>query len=319
VTRTSSNDDETRTGISVKRFTAWRRRPWAGYAVVLAALAAIGVIYAGFQPRPERAEATATAAAADDLQNGKALFNKNCASCHGLNAEGSKDAKGNAIAPSLIGVGAASVDFQVSTGRMPAMNPGAQVPRKRPIPEFNTRIDTDVHDPEERAALERQKAQAEKNLADLRAYVASLGGGPPVPNAQMVDPAKGDVALGGKLFRTNCAQCHNFVGSGGALTGGKYAPPLDANDVTPVQIYEAMLTGPQAMPVFNDTTLTQKDKQAIIAYLVQTREEPNPGGNGLGRIGPVSEGLVGWLVGIGLLVLAAMWITAKKPKKLKKS
>ncbi|MFD0851334.1 c-type cytochrome, partial [Actinomadura adrarensis] len=124
--------------------------------------------------------------------------------------------------------------------------------------------------------------------------------------------------LGGKLFRTNCAQCHNFVGSGGALTGGKYAPPLDTSDVTPVQIYEAMLTGPQAMPVFNDSTLSPEDKKAIIAYLVQTREEPNPGGLfGLGRIGPVSEGLVGWLVGLGLLVLAAMWITAKKPKKLK--
>jgi ubiquinol-cytochrome c reductase cytochrome c subunit len=84
-------------------------------------------------------------------------------------------------------------------------------------------------------------------------------------------------------------------------------------------MYEAMLTGPQAMPVFNDTTLTPEDKRAIISYLVQTREEPNPGGNGLGRIGPVSEGLVAWLVGVGLMVMAAMWITAKKPKKLKKS
>src|SRR5690606_33115497 len=95
-----------------------------------------------------------------------------------------------------------------------------------------------------------------------------------------------------------------------------YAP--DLHDVTPTQMYEAMLTGPQAMPVFNDTTLTPKDKQAIISYLVSVREEPNPGGVGLGRIGPVSEGLVGWLVGLALLVLAAMWITAKKPKKLKK-
>ena len=84
-------------------------------------------------------------------------------------------------------------------------------------------------------------------------------------------------------------------------------------------MYEAMLTGPQAMPVFNDTTLTPKDKQAIIAYLVETRQEPNPGGWGLGRMGPVSEGLAGWLFGIGFLVLSAMWITAKKPKKLKKS
>lgn len=303
----------------MKRFTAWRRRPWAGYAVVLAALAAIGVIYAGFSPQTDRAEAEGTAQAAQDLENGKQLFNQNCASCHGLNAEGTKDAKGKPIAPSLIGVGAASVDFQVSTGRMPAMNPGAQMPRKEPIPAFDTEIKTNYHEKEKREAAEKQKAQAEKNLADLRAYIASLGDGPDVPSASAVDPSKGDVALGGKLFRTNCAQCHNFTGQGGALTGGKYAPALNKNDVTPTQIYEAMLTGPQAMPVFNDTTLTQQDKQAIIAYLVQTRDEPNPGGNGLGRIGPVSEGLAGWLIGIGLLVLAAMWITAKKPKKLKKS
>lgn len=303
----------------MKRITAWRRRPWAGYAVVLAALAAIGVIYAGFSPRTDRAEAQSSAQAAQDLKNGRQLFNKNCASCHGLNAQGTKDADGDPIAPSLIGVGAASVDFQVSTGRMPAMNPGAQVPRKEPIPAFDTSIKTDYEEPEKRHAAEKQKAQAEKNLADLRAYIQSLGGGPQVPPASAVDPDDGDAALGGKLFRTNCAQCHNFTGQGGALTGGKYAPPLTGDDVTPTQMYEAMLTGPQAMPVFNDTTLTPKDKQAIIAYLVQTREEPNPGGNGLGRIGPVSEGLVGWLVGIGLLVLAAMWITAKKPKKLKKS
>ncbi|WP_433325598.1 cytochrome bc1 complex diheme cytochrome c subunit [Spirillospora sp. CA-294931] len=303
----------------MKRFTAWRRRPWAGYAVVLAALVAIGAIYTGFTPQAERAEATSAAKSADDLANGKQLFNKNCGSCHGLNGEGSKDAKGKSLAPSLIGVGAASVDFQVSTGRMPAQSPGAQMPRKEPIPEFNVGIKTDYHEKERREEAEKQKRTAEKNLADLRAYVSSLGGGPAVPSASMVDPSKGDAALGGKLFRTNCAQCHNFTGAGGALTGGKYAPPLDKSDVTPTQIYEAMLTGPQAMPIFNDTTLTASDKQAIIAYLVQTRDEPNPGGNGLGRIGPVSEGLAGWLIGIGLLVLAAMWITAKKPKKLKKS
>jgi len=303
----------------VKRFTAWRRRPWAGYAVVLAALAAIGALYAGFSPRIDRAEAANASQAAADLANGRDLYNKNCASCHGLNGEGTKDAEGRSLAPSLIGVGAASVDFQVSTGRMPAANPGAQMPRKPPIPEFNTNIPTDQHDPEERAKAERQKAQAQKNLSDLANYIQSLGGGPEIPSAEMVDPDKGDVALGGKLFRTNCAQCHNFVGAGGALTGGKYAPPLDSDDVTPTQIYEAMLTGPQAMPVFNDTTLTPEQKRAIIAYVVKTREEPNPGGNGLGRIGPVSEGLTGWLVGLSMLVLAAMWLTAKKPKKLKKS
>ncbi|XRQ02980.1 c-type cytochrome [Actinomadura welshii] len=302
----------------MKRITAWRRRPWAGYAVVLAALAAIGVVYAGFSPQTDRAEATGTVqAAAQDLENGRQLFNKNCASCHGQSAEGTKDADGNPIAPSLIGVGAASVDFQVTTGRMPAMNPGAQVPRKEPIPTFNTSIKTDYDDPERRRQAEEQLARAQKNVRDLNAFVQSLGGGPEVPPASAVDPEGGDVALGGKLFRTNCAQCHNFTGQGGALTGGKYAP--DLHDVTPTQMYEAMLTGPQAMPVFNDTTLTPEDKQAIIAYLVDVRSEANPGGNGLGRIGPVSEGLVGWLVGLGLLIMAAMWITAKKPKKLKKS
>jgi ubiquinol-cytochrome c reductase cytochrome c subunit len=304
----------------VKRFTAWRRRPWAGYAVVLAALAAVGVIYAGFSPQTDSADAAHTAAA--DLANGRQLFNKNCASCHGPNAEGTKDSAGKPIAPSLIGVGAASVDFQVSTGRMPAANPGAQIPRKDPVPEFNTKIPDNLHDEEARKRAEAQAAQAEKNLADLRNYIHSLGGGPEVPTAEQVgDPysENANAALGGKLFRTNCAQCHNFVGAGGALTGGKYAPPLNHSGVTPTQIYEAMLTGPQAMPVFNDSTLTPQDKQAIIAYLVQTREEPNPGGNGLGRIGPVAEGLAGWLVGLPLLVLAAMWLTAKKPKKLKKS
>jgi ubiquinol-cytochrome c reductase cytochrome c subunit len=266
----------------VKWFTAWRRRPWAGYAVVLAALAIIGVAYAGIAPRTDRAQASDAQASAQDVAKGKALFSQACSSCHGANAEGTK------TAPSLIGVGAAAVDFQVGTGRMPAMNPGAQIPRKKPI--FN-----------------------EQQTAQLAAFIASLGGGPAVPAAGQVDPAHGDAALGGKLFRANCAQCHNFAGTGGALTGGKYAPSLDK--ATPKQIYEAMISGPQAMPVFNDTTVTPAQKRAIIAYVTQTRSEPNPGGNGLGRVGPVAEGLAGWLVGIGLMVVAAMWITARKPKK----
>ena len=289
----------------MKWFTAWRRRPWAGYAVVLVALATVGVLYADFSPRS--AEATDTKAAAADLANGKQLFQVNCASCHGANAQGTKDTKGNPVAPSLLGVGAAAVDFQVSTGRMPAVSPGAQIPRKDPAPSF---------DPKTNPA-------AAQNIRDLADYIASLGGGPGIPSQEQVTPtgAKVDgvneLALGGSLFRTNCAQCHNFAGQGGALTYGKYAPPLTKS--TKTQIYEAMMTGPQAMPVFNDKTITPAEKRAIIAYVLATRSEPNPGGNGLGRIGPVTEGLAGWLVGIGLLVLAAMWITAKKPKKLKKS
>jgi ubiquinol-cytochrome c reductase cytochrome c subunit len=281
---------------------------------VLAALAAVGVLYAGFSPRS--AEATDNPAAAQDIAKGRQLFNVNCATCHGPNAEGLRDAKGNAIAPSLLGVGAAAVDFQVSTGRMPAQNPGAQIPRKTPPPQFQTDRPTNTGNKELDAANVKLNAEGRANIAALAAYVAALGGGPAIPGKEEVDPAGADLALGGQLFRTNCAQCHNFAGEGGALTYGKYAPPL--LDSTPTQIYEAMITGPQAMPVFNNTTLTPEQKRGIIAYILKTRSEPNPGGNPLGRIGPVAEGLAGWLVGIGLLVLAAMWITAKKPKKLKK-
>lgn len=263
----------------MKWFTALRRRPIAGYAVVVVALALIGVTYAALAPGGDKAEAAATGASKQDIAKGKELFDQSCASCHGLSAEGTKNA------PSLIGVGAAAVDFQVSTGRMPAQSPGAQMPRKPP-------------------------AMTPEQTRQLSAYVASLGGGPAVPGKEKTDPSKGDVKVGGQLFMANCAQCHNFAGSGGALTEGKYAPPLDK--ASPKQMYEAMLTGPQSMPVFNDGTLTPKDKRAVIAFVTQTRDEPNPGGSGLGRIGPVSEGMVAWLVGIGLLIVAAMWITAKQ-------
>jgi ubiquinol-cytochrome c reductase cytochrome c subunit len=230
------------------------------------------------------ADAALASGKVDDVANGKSLFQAHCASCHGLNAEGTS------TGPTLIGVGAASVDFQMSTGRMPASNPGAQVPRK-PLPEW---VDSD-------------------SISDIAAYVQSLGGGPTVPSGDQVDPALGDAAKGGELFRANCIQCHNWAGAGGALTRGKYAPNL--NESSPTQIYEAMVTGPQAMPVFNDTTITPEEKRNMIAYIVQVREQTDPGGFALGRIGPVTEGLVAWVVGILALVLAAIWITAKKRQK----
>jgi ubiquinol-cytochrome c reductase cytochrome c subunit len=144
----------------------------------------------------------------------------------------------------------------------------------------------------------------------IAAYISSLGGGPAIPGAAQVSTVGADAGLGQELFTSNCAQCHNFVGAGGALTYGKYAPALTQS--TPTQIYEAMLTGPEAMPVFNDSTITPSEKRDIIAYVTQTRSSPNPGGFSLGRIGPVTEGLVGWIGGIGALVLAALWITAKR-------
>jgi ubiquinol-cytochrome c reductase cytochrome c subunit len=213
------------------------------------------------------------------IAEGRSLFQTSCASCHGVEAQGTSQA------PSLIGVGAAAVDFQVSTGRMPAKEIGPEQPRKPPV--FDTR-----------------------HTHAIAAYIQSLGGGPTIPSAAEVSTKGADLALGQSLFITNCAQCHNFAGAGGALTYGKFAPPLTQS--TPTQIYEAMLTGPEAMPVFNDTTVTPSEKRDIIAYVTSVRAEPNPGGFSLGRVGPVTEGIVGFLAGIGVLIFLAMWITMKR-------
>ncbi len=259
------------------RLSRGRRHKLAPIVVIGAALAVTGGAYAVAAPSP-RAEAAA-GVSAQAIDEGRALFLRNCSSCHGLNAEGSTDG------PSLVGVGAASVDFQVATGRMPAaVSQGAQVEKKRPT-------------------------FTDEEIEALAAYVASLGPGPEIPTEEQLDYSEADVAKGGQIYRTNCSMCHNYSGSGGALTRGKYAPSLKG--VSPRHIYEAMLTGPQSMPVFGDANMTPEDKQAIIAFLKSPEAEANPGGAGLGRIGPVSEGLVGWLVGLGALVGAAVWLGAK--------
>ena len=242
----------------------------------MAALAATGGAYTALSPAPQ-AEAAA-GSATGSVDEGRALYLKNCSSCHGLNAEGATDG------PSLVGVGAASVDFQVGTGRMPAAQLGAQVQKK-------------------------SVQFSEEEIASLAAYVASLGPGPAIPDAEQLDYSDADIAEGGEIYRTNCAMCHNYAGSGGALTRGKYAPSLAG--VTPKHMYEAMLTGPQSMPVFGDNTLIPEEKQAVIAFLKTIEEEPSPGGAGLGRLGPVTEGGVSWVVGLGALIGCAVWLGAK--------
>jgi cytochrome c553 len=147
---------------------------------------------------------------------------------------------------------------------------------------------------------------SEEDIAKISAYVASLAPGPAIPSEEMVDPTKGDPAKGGELFRVNCAMCHNSSGAGGALTRGKYAPSL--MDVAPKDIYMAMETGPQSMPVFNDTNLDSTAKRDIIAFLKSVEEGGNPGGLSLGRLGPVTEGMFAWIFGLGLLVGIAVWL-----------
>jgi ubiquinol-cytochrome c reductase cytochrome c subunit len=268
----------------VKKLSARRRHPLAALVVLLLALACTGGLYAAFAPADKaQADETAQSLAIDE---GKKLYSVGCASCHGTDGQGTTDG------PSLVGVGAAAVDFQVGTGRMPAQQPGAQVPRKKNI-----------------------YSQAE--IDQLAAYVASLGAGPTVPTKEQYGPEGADIAKGGDLFRTNCAQCHNFTGKGGALTHGKYAPTLEGVD--PKHIYEAMETGPQNMPSFPDGTLSEQNKKDIIAYLnaVNGEESESRGGLELGGIGPVAEGLFGWIFGLGTLIAIAVWVAARTAKAKK--
>jgi quinol---cytochrome-c reductase cytochrome c subunit len=263
----------------VSWINARRRRPVAGYAALLLGLVAVALLYGSLTQSGGTAEASAPPASQQDITAGKELFDANCSSCHGLDAQGTDQA------PSLVGAGAAAVYFQMSTGRMPAKEVGAE---------------------NERGPVKFSLAE----IYQIADYVASLGGGPPIPTAQQVSTFGADTALGHQLFSANCSQCHNAGLSGGALTYGKNAPPL--TQATATQIYTAMLTGPEAMPVFADSVLPPQAKRDIIAYITQTRTEANPGGFSLGRTGPITEGLVIFLGGMGFLVIIAMWITARR-------
>ena len=255
----------------------------AGALVLLMGLVGAGVAAAALTPRAQVATANEDQSAL--TREGKQLFDTSCVTCHGANLQGVPDR-----GPSLVGVGEAAVYFQVSTGRMPAAANTSQIARKPP--KFDSH-QTDA----------------------LSAYVAANGGGPTLvrdPNGQVAQESLssgGDMGRGGELFRMNCASCHNFTGKGGALSSGKFAPPL--GEANQQQIYAAMLTGPQNMPKFSDRELTPEDKRDIVSYVKDRTESKPEGGYGLGGFGPATEGLVIWVVGIVALVGSAMWIGSR--------
>ncbi|MCU1551555.1 MAG: c-type cytochrome [Glaciihabitans sp.] len=253
---------------------AGRRSPLASVALIVIGLVATGGAYAMFTSSATANTATANSTLTSD---GAKLFAANCATCHGMNLQGTKDG------PTLIGVGAASVDFQVGTGRMPLAASGPQAEQK-PV-QFTA-----------------------NQIKALYTYVASFAPGPGIPDKQYLG-GNGDAAKGAVLFRTNCAMCHNVAGAGGALTEGKYAPSLAG--VSAKHVIEAMETGPQNMPVFNDNNLTPADKANIVTYLKYLDKNPSPGGLDLGNLGPVSEGLFLWIFGLGTIVGITIWLTAK--------
>ncbi|MCV2491323.1 cytochrome c [Geodermatophilus sp. YIM 151500] len=143
-------------------------------------------------------------------------------------------------------------------------------------------------------------------MDQLGAYIQANGGGPTLPSGDLRD---GDLAEGGELFRLNCASCHNFVGQGGALSSGKAAPSLEASN--DLEIYTAMLSGPENMPVFGDNQITPEEKRAIINYVQTIKGAGDPGGAGIGRLGPAPEGLVIWVVGVAATLFGVYWIGTK--------
>ncbi len=206
---------------------------------------------------------------------GQALFAANCSSCHG------PEALGTERAPNLQGLGAGTVDFWVSTGRMPLANSSVQATRKPP--RFN-RLQT----------------------LEIAAWVQSLtpGEGVQIP---VVNTNDADLEAGNTLFTLNCAACHTITGAGDALMDGAYAPSLHL--ATLPQIVEAIRSGPGNMPHFGPGNITNTEARDIAAYVHGVIQHPaNPGGIGLGGIGPVGEGFIGLLLGVGLLMLVCFWI-----------
>ncbi|ADG97533.1 cytochrome c class I [Segniliparus rotundus DSM 44985] len=261
-----------------------------------------GLVAAGFATTLLTPHAQVAKADEKDLsliRDGKQLYETSCITCHGANLEGIAGQ-----GPSLIGVGNAAVYFQVSSGRMPAARNEAQIRRK-------------------------QSDWDEKQIEAVGAYIDSYGEGPSVvyeknPDGSVKLDADGNkvlaqeslrgkdpdsVARGGELFRMNCASCHNYTGRGGALSSGKFAPPLDAPNEQ--QIYAAMLTGPQNMPKFSDGQLSPEAKKDIIAYIKTATETNAQGGYSLGGFGPVSEGAAMAFVGVVAILGLAMWIGSR--------
>ena len=271
----SVNDTPPPGGPTRKRRRSKTMRRITGVLALLLGLSAMGLAYSAITPNAQTAEAANIDAA--QIAEGKSIYQTACISCHGANLQGVLDR-----GPSLVGVGQAAVYFQVSTGRMPATENGAQMPRKEPF--FNAE-ETDA----------------------LAAYIQANGGGPVIPAEGLRNDA--EIARGGELFRLNCASCHNFTGQGGALSQGKYAPNLDP--ATDAEIWGAMLSGPENMPKFGDGQLTPEEKAAIVSFIQNNKATIDPGGYAAGGFGPAPEGLIAFLVGMGAIVAATLWMGSR--------
>lgn len=257
--------------------------------IALLALAASGCTYAAERSddvyRPPIVAATP---AADD---GRELYLRDCAWCHGSVGRGTERG------PDLVSgtQGPAAVDFVLSTGRMPIDDPDESM---RPGAVGYSRSEIDA----------------------IVAYTRTLGA--PGPDVPQLDLASADLAHGNELYQENCAACHSTTGIGGALTQGdasaetrggpsSFIAPSLLNS-TSIEVAEAVRVGPGTMPVFGEDTLGADDLDALVAYVKYLQDPIDRGGADAGRVGPVLEGAIGWILGMGLLLVAARWMGTRR-------
>lgn len=246
-------------------------------ALLLIALGCLSAVTFGVARSVPAANAEARHAA--DAPNGKQLFLRDCAVCHGA------DAGGTNRGPDLQAVGVAAVDFMIRTGRMPLRDPTEKLERRSP-----------KYDEAEIRAIDE--------------YAGTLIEGFDVPSVSI---AGTNISSGQKLYLDHCAACHQAVGAGGALAYGVDAPPL--SKATPLEVVEAMRIGPGTMPRFDEKTIAPDQARDIARYVKYLHAPQDPGGIDLEHLGPVPEGLVAWVVGLGLLILLARMLGKRAPSK----
>ncbi|HEX3424822.1 MAG TPA: c-type cytochrome [Acidimicrobiales bacterium] len=257
--------------------------------VVVGIALSFGVVV--FHPAPGAAQAAPSGSTAP-LDIGRMVFQRDCAVCHGA------DATGTTYGPSLQGVGLAAVDYWVTTGRMPLLTPArpAKSPENQSPP--GQRLPDPSAQPRGGPALYPPSV-----ISDLEDYVATIApGGPGIPQVNLSGT---NLANGGELYRLQCAACHEWAGVGGALYQ-REAPGITG--ATPTQVAEAIITGPGQMPKFGPPAVPAGQLNDVVAYVHYLRHPQDPGGNPLWYLGPVAEGGVAILLGLGALLLIVRWI-----------
>ncbi|HSH59041.1 MAG TPA: cytochrome c [Acidimicrobiales bacterium] len=216
--------------------------------------------------------ATRSKSQAIEAELGARLYQRDCVFCHGA------DGRGTSRGQSLTEVGPAEAHYSITTGRMPIQAAGEERRRRE---------------------VQYKAEEVDALIAHMRRFLASE---PEIPE---VNIEEGKLSEGAELFLAECAACHQWSGNGGALLG-REAPSLFES--TPTQIAAAIRTGPPGMPGYSEEVIDEEQLNSVVKYVLYLRQPQDEGGNGLWHLGPFAEGLIAWVVGIGVLILAVLWI-----------